>query len=129
MGARVQLEDGWAVRETFGDRLRAARVEAGVSQRELAESLGVIRTNVDRWEHGRTPRNVADVAGQVARLLGVSASWLVFGVSRPRPAPAQGSDQVLLRSHPNNDTYHFMPSKRWQATAQGARIAPVRIAA
>jgi DNA-binding XRE family transcriptional regulator len=38
------------------DERRRIRVEAGVSQRELARALGVSWTAVQRWEAGARPR-------------------------------------------------------------------------
>lgn len=49
-------------------RARAIRIEAGVSQRRLAEELGVSRVTVARWELSiRTPRG--DLRRAYARLL------------------------------------------------------------
>ena len=37
-------------------RLRVARIEAGLSQKELAERLHVYQKDISRWENGeRTP--------------------------------------------------------------------------
>ena len=35
-------------------KLAAARVNCGLSQQEVANELGVTRTTVGNWEHGRT---------------------------------------------------------------------------
>lgn len=40
--------------ETMQITLRAARVNAGMSQQEAALHLGVLRDTVSRWEHGKT---------------------------------------------------------------------------
>ena len=47
--------------------LQALRVQAGLSQQEIADALGVDRTAVIRWEQGVTPRgeNRARVASLV----------------------------------------------------------------
>ena len=39
---------------TFGQRLNAARLEAGLFQRELAERMGTDIKSLSRWERGRT---------------------------------------------------------------------------
>lgn len=38
---------------TTGDRLRKAREWAGISTSRMAEELGVERSTISRWEHGR----------------------------------------------------------------------------
>lgn len=38
----------------FGDNIRAARKRAGMSQRELAEKIGVKPSAVCQWEKGDT---------------------------------------------------------------------------
>ena len=42
--------------------LRLARLSRGVTQEELADSLGVCRWTVMRWELGRTHPSNADIA-------------------------------------------------------------------
>ena len=37
----------------FGERVRNFRIEAGLSQRELAESTGLTRSVIANWESGR----------------------------------------------------------------------------
>ena len=44
-------------RRDFGDRLRALRLEAGISQEELADRSGLHRTYVSSVERGQ--RNIA----------------------------------------------------------------------
>lgn len=40
------------------DRLRIARLKAGIEQEEMAEILGVSSSTISNWEHGRTvPKN------------------------------------------------------------------------
>lgn len=41
------------VEATFGERLRAARLRAGLTQRELAERIGVGQQVVSEWEMGK----------------------------------------------------------------------------
>ncbi len=38
----------------IGERIRTARVEADISQKTLAEKVGMTRSNYARLEHGRT---------------------------------------------------------------------------
>lgn len=58
----------------LGDRLRTAR--GGVSQRLIAEDLGVAREAISMWETGaRAPSD--EVLRRIAKLYGVSYGWLV----------------------------------------------------
>lgn len=55
---------------TFGSRLRALRQEAGLTQQQLAERLGMLPTNITRLETGgRQPS--WDLVVRLAKALGV----------------------------------------------------------
>ncbi|MDP2063331.1 MAG: helix-turn-helix transcriptional regulator [Phaeovulum sp.] len=63
---------------TFGDRLAAARENAGMSQKTLATRLGVRLTTVQAWESDTTePR--ANRMQMLAGMLNVSLMWLLAG--------------------------------------------------
>ncbi len=63
---------------TFGDRLTAAREGAGLSQRALAERLGVRAKTVVAWENDMAePRG--NRVQMLAGMLGVSLMWLLTG--------------------------------------------------
>jgi transcriptional regulator with XRE-family HTH domain len=63
--------------QAIGDRLREARLRAGLSQRELSEP-GVSYAYISRIEAGvRTPS--VKVLRKLAPKLGVSVSWLETG--------------------------------------------------
>jgi transcriptional regulator with XRE-family HTH domain len=65
----------------IGERIRECRIEAGLSQRELATD-GVSNAYISRIEAGlRVPSLQAVIA--LARRLDTSAEQLVFGVRRP----------------------------------------------
>jgi transcriptional regulator with XRE-family HTH domain len=43
---------------TFGAKLRSARIEANITQQELAEALGVTKSVISNWERSfYKPRN------------------------------------------------------------------------
>lgn len=63
---------------TLGGRIAQARKQAGLSQEQLGEKLGVSRQAVSKWESDQTNPDVAYVA-QMCRLLGVSSDWLLLG--------------------------------------------------
>jgi len=74
------MTDGWFSEETatFGDRLAAARDAAGLSQKELAQRVGVKSSTLRNWEEDLSePR--ANRVSMLAGILGVSLSWLLTG--------------------------------------------------
>lgn len=52
-------------REGFGNRLRALRLDAGLTGKELADQLGWAASKVSRLEHGRQTASADDVAAWV----------------------------------------------------------------
>jgi transcriptional regulator with XRE-family HTH domain len=63
---------------TFGDRLAGARDAAGLSQKGLADKLGVKQAAIANWENDtKEPR--ANRLQMLSGLLGVSMTWLLTG--------------------------------------------------
>ena len=60
------------------ERIALARKQAGLSQEQLGEKLGVSRQAVSKWESGQTNPDVAYLA-EMCRLFGVSSDWLLLG--------------------------------------------------
>lgn len=60
------------------DRIAQARKQAGLSQEQLGEQLGVSRQAVSKWESGQANPDV-DYLTRMCTLLGVSADWLLLG--------------------------------------------------
>lgn len=63
---------------TLGDRIRKARSEAGMSQADLADALGVNPKTVARWEAGHTQPTLEDL-DRTSDATNVDARWLVLG--------------------------------------------------
>ena len=62
---------------TFAEKLKSARENAGLTQKELAERAGSHHRTIQNWEYGaRLPRNL-DVVCRVADVLGVSSESLL----------------------------------------------------
>jgi HTH-type transcriptional regulator, cell division transcriptional repressor len=84
---------------TLGDRIAAAREEAGMTAKQLAKRLGVKTSTLEDWEEDRAdPR--ANRLTTMAGMLGVSVVWLLTGegagVTPPgQTAPAPGMAKVL----------------------------------
>lgn len=69
-------------------RLLGTRREAGLSQSELAERLGVDRSTVVRWELGQVEPKRRDVSAW-ALATGYDAEWLWSGDDSPDPDPGR----------------------------------------
>ena len=65
----------------FGKKLQAARLKAGLSQREVAERVGITVTTVSRYEITSVLPSVA-MAAQLAQAVGVSLDQLT-GSAKP----------------------------------------------
>ncbi len=71
---------------TFGDRLAAAREDAGMTQAVLAKRLGVKTGTLADWENDlKEPR--ANRLSMLSGLLGISLSWLLTGKGEGVDAP------------------------------------------
>lgn len=54
----------------MGEKIRALREAKGISQRELAEALGVDQSAVSNWERGKAEPTAFNIR-RIADLLGV----------------------------------------------------------
>lgn len=75
-----------------GRRVKAARAKAGLTQRELAERIGVTPSAVAQWELGSSDPGMRLLAA-LATVLEVSCDWLVIG--RPTPGAEQGGTGLV----------------------------------
>lgn len=80
---------------TFGDRMAAAREEAGLGAPQLAQKLGVKTQTIAAWETDRAePR--ANQLQTLAGVLGVSMKWLMTGIGDGvAPPPDAHRDATL----------------------------------
>jgi transcriptional regulator with XRE-family HTH domain len=60
-----------------GERIKQARLQAGLQQFEVAKRCGVSRYAVSAWELGQGIRSQKLI--DYARVVGVSAEWLITG--------------------------------------------------
>lgn len=62
--------------EEFGRRLKIALAKSKISQRELAERVGVSHVSINRYANGnRIPKAVSMV--KIAKITGVDLEWLL----------------------------------------------------
>ncbi len=80
------------VPSSAGARIRAARVEKGWTQDDLAAAVGVSRSAVAQWETDRAGQIRGNLA-RIAEALGVSLEYLVSGEG----GQARGDELALLR--------------------------------
>ncbi|QFU09416.1 transcriptional repressor DicA [Rhodobacteraceae bacterium THAF1] len=81
--------DDWYSEETatFGDRLAAAREAAKMTQKDLAQKLGVKLTTIEAWENDKAePR--ANRLSIMAGILNVTLRWLLTGEGDDLPTPS-----------------------------------------
>ena len=78
---------------SIGKRLREARLEAKLSQKNLALKAGVSQSAISQLETGesQTATNVASMAS----VLGVNALWLETGKGSKHPSAAQTSESIF----------------------------------
>lgn len=67
---------------TLSERLRRARLLAGLEQKDVAAALGVNRATVSLWETGKTEPSASNFV-RWAQLTGQPIEWLAEGVVRP----------------------------------------------
>ncbi|MBQ6719766.1 MAG: helix-turn-helix transcriptional regulator [Oscillospiraceae bacterium] len=70
----------------FGDRIRNARKAAGLTQRQLADSLGVSNTSISNWEKGLS-RPDADMIQKLCHLLGQEPNYFYGNENAPGATP------------------------------------------
>lgn len=77
-------------REHIGERIRTARLRAGLSQVELADRAGVRQPTMYRYERrGMVPG--AEILTRIAAALGVSERWLMHGDDAPAEPHARSA--------------------------------------
>lgn len=65
----------WGDRMNTGERIKTARKQAGLTQKELGKALGVSFQAVAQWETGRRVPKVETIQ-RIGKALGVSWLWL-----------------------------------------------------
>lgn len=66
-------------RAAIAKRIRQARKEAGMSQPEMAEAIGVIHRTYQNYESLKEPRTPWGSMNDIAKITGRSTEWLIHG--------------------------------------------------
>ncbi len=97
---------------TLLDRLKYARLLAGMEQAEIAARLGVARTTVSAWETGRTEPSATNFV-RWAHVTGQPLEWLAEGINDKTPAEAGVVSSVSTRVRPEG----FEPPTFWSVAS------------
>jgi transcriptional regulator with XRE-family HTH domain len=89
--------------EGFGDRLKRLRINRGLSQTELAESVGLRYAHIGRYERGQSKPS-SEMLRRLSDILGVSTDYLLNGTEEDA-AVADLKDRDLLNMFKEVDSY------------------------
>lgn len=79
---------------TVGERLRAARMKHGLTQKEVARMISVNPSRLGEWE--RDEKKIPDKRlRQISEALYVKESWLRGGGEPERKTPPAGADKTV----------------------------------
>ena len=81
---------------TMAERIQAIRKSKGLSQEELANSLGVSRQAVSKWESGQSVPDLDKVVA-MSDCFAVTTDYLLKGVDQSPDAVDDGKKQTLSR--------------------------------
>lgn len=87
----IRLEfhrDGTSQMSTLADKIKALRIERGLSQRELASLIGVTPAAVSNWEVGARENIKGEALLSLASALGVAPEELLVRSQPPEAVPA-----------------------------------------
>ncbi len=72
-------EETAAIKQSLGDAIREQRIRCNMTQEFVAESLGVSRQAVSKWENGTSDPSTSNLLA-LAKLFGISAEELLRSV-------------------------------------------------
>lgn len=81
IGSKEVREEKQAAKRTLGETLKAHRTQCHMTQEFVAESLGVSRQTVSKWENGSADPSTTNLLA-VAKLYDVPAEELLREVER-----------------------------------------------
>ena len=92
---------------SFSDKLTALRRQAGMSQEQLAERLGVTRQSVSKWESGAAQPELAKLVA-LSELFRVSVDYLVKDYMEEPELPAEsGTSTARLEEQVEEISRYF----------------------
>ena len=81
----------------LNDRLKEARISAGLTQKEVAETIGIATTTYNGYERGKSDPDVGTLC-KIMNLLGVDANFVYqdYNVNKNSPAPEGAEEQISM---------------------------------
>lgn len=79
----------------IGARIRAARMERGLTQDQLAVAVGVSRSAVAQWETGRAGQITGNLT-RIASVLAVNVEFLMYGHDKFASAQTTSGDEIAM---------------------------------
>lgn len=80
---------------TFGERLKKARKDSGMTQIELAAKVGAYQTKYQNWECDVHEPDIATIK-RLSDALGVSVDWLMGLDEAVKPYPKEFEKELFL---------------------------------
>lgn len=103
------------------DRIKEARVKAGLNQSELARALGVSPQTVQQWEAGDTSPRKKKVEAMKS-ILGVEPEWILFGQDAGKESRNRVDAPVDISALINVATPTYMETLKTLQQAQDAGV-------
>ncbi len=106
----------------IGQRIRAARKAAGLSQEQLAEQINISVTHMSHIETGNTKLSLGVLAA-ISRQLGVRTDTLLLGDLPRSEAEAAAEITALLRGFGEKETAFLLTVVKSVAAGVGAAVS------
>ena len=84
------------LKKSLGERIRLARQQAGLTQKQLGVQIGVSAVAISDWERGVT-QPTAILLWQVGNTVGRSAAFFLNDLAPEREYSGEDSDESFLR--------------------------------
>lgn len=118
--------------DSFALRLKAVRLHAGdLTIEQAAAKAGFPNQSWGNWEHGKTPRDKADIVYAISEAFGIDRQWLMWGGPlaepttrrdrRGRRAPNSLNERYVIRADGGKSIGQSCPDTGGNTVAQRPR--------
>lgn len=86
---------------TMGEKIRQARINAGLTQRELADKVGVKWSAIHKYETGMVVNLKQETIARLSEALGVRPAWLLGYTDEEPVAPqiTKADEELVAAFH------------------------------